>query len=96
MKTLSLKLNLIIDILNKVLAKADYYKIVSSEYDNINEQLDVKIYYEFQENIKSEFHSGTYIIGIPDYILDLKVLNTDLENYIELMTDVINNEMTNH
>lgn len=90
---LSTNLNLIIDILDKIFAKSNFYKILSSEYDDINEQLDIKVYYEFHDYLEAGHYSDMYIVGIPDYILDAKVLNTDIKNFIELMTENIEDEM---
>ncbi|MCH5167876.1 MAG: hypothetical protein J1F35_08360 [Erysipelotrichales bacterium] len=93
---LSTNINLIIDILDKVFAKADSYQINSTSYDEVNDQLDIKIYYEFQNNLEFEFHSDMFIVGIPDYVLNPKAFKTDIENFIEIMRDIIDIEMNNH
>lgn len=94
-KELSANLNLIIDILDKVFAKVDSYHMVSSEYDEINDQLDIVVHYEFQSD--DELESGTYcdnfIVGIPDYVLNSKYFNIDVKNFIEIMTEIIDNEI---
>ena len=94
-KELSSKINLIIDILDKIFVKADSYQMISSKYDDFNEQLDIHVRYEFPNNdeIEPGMHVETFIVGIPDYILNSKVLNTDIKNFIEIMTEIIDNEM---
>lgn len=95
-KELSTNLNLIIDILDKVFAKVDSYHIKSASYDEVNEQLDILVQYEFQSN--DELEPGTYrdnfIVGIPDYVLNSKYFNIDVKNFIEVMAEVFDNEMT--
>ena len=95
-KELSANLNLIIDILDKVFAKVDSYHINSTSYDEVNEQVDILVQYEFQSN--DELEPGTYcdnfIVGIPDYVLNSKYFNIDVKNFIEVMSEIFDNEMT--
>ena len=71
------------------------YHIKSTSYDEVNEQLDIYVRYEFpnDDEIEPGIHIESFIVGIPDYILNSKVLNTDVKKFIEAMTKIFDNEM---
>lgn len=94
---LSSNLNRIIYVLDKIFARADSYKIESTHYDDINEDLDIKVHFEVTEEIDYEpgIYCSNLIVGIPEYVLDPGASNTDIEGFIENMIVGIDDEINN-
>ena len=77
---LSFDFNRVINILNRIFPVNVHYRVTSSGYDELNEQLSLHVQYEITKDDSTYY--DLQIIYIPKWILEQNTFNNDLNGFV--------------